>query len=105
VGGNTDAADLWISPTIVVDVKDSDVLMDDEIFGPILPIMRMDSPDQAIDYLNSRKDKPLSLYVFSKDENVKKLFNEETTSGTLTFNEVMLQCGCNDAIRNIPIFI
>ncbi|CAL8070969.1 unnamed protein product [Orchesella dallaii] len=92
VGGNTDAADLWISPTIVVDVKSSDVLMEDEIFGPILPIIRMDSAEQAIEYLNARKDKPLSLYVFSKDKNVNKMFNEQTTSGTLTFNEVMLQC-------------
>ncbi|ODN03675.1 Aldehyde dehydrogenase family 3 member B1 [Orchesella cincta] len=96
VGGNTDAADLWISPTIVVDVKDSDVLMDDEIFGPILPIIRMDSAELAIEYLNARKDKPLSLYVFSQDKDVNKMFNEQTTSGTLTFNEVMLQCGWQD---------
>lgn len=94
VGGNADSSDLWISPTIVVDVKDTDVLMEDEIFGPIIPIIRMNSPEECIEYLNERKDKPLSMYLFSQDKAVNKLFIERTTSGTLTLNEVMLQCGC-----------
>lgn len=95
VGGNTDSTDLWISPTVVVNVKDNDVLMEEEIFGPILPIVRMDSPEKCVEYLNARKDKPLSMYLFSQDRVVNKLFTERTTSGTLTLNEVMLQCGCN----------
>jgi len=74
-------------------VTNNDVLMEDEIFGPILPIVRIDTPEQCIEYLNNRKDKPLSLYVFSQDKAVNKMFTGRTTSGTLILNEVMLQCG------------
>ncbi len=60
---------LMFAPTVVSGVKPGDALLADEIFGPILPIVSVDSVAEAIDYINSR-DKPLALYVFSKSSAV-----------------------------------
>ncbi|CAG8735959.1 15069_t:CDS:2, partial [Racocetra fulgida] len=65
-GGNFDRDDLYISPTIVADVPKEDKLMEDEIFGPIFPIVVVKNLDEAIEYVNSR-DIPLALYPFIKD--------------------------------------
>jgi hypothetical protein len=62
-GGEVDVAARYISPTVVLAEPRSKV-MQDEIFGPILPILTVNSVDDAIRYVNSR-DKPLALYVFS----------------------------------------
>lgn len=49
-----DQSSLWISPTIIVDVKGSDILMKDEIFGPILPILTVETPEDAIKEILAR---------------------------------------------------
>jgi acyl-CoA reductase-like NAD-dependent aldehyde dehydrogenase len=54
VGGETDSSERFISPTILVDVKPTDPVMQEEIFGPILPIINVDSPSEAISFINSR---------------------------------------------------
>ncbi|CAG0926182.1 unnamed protein product, partial [Notodromas monacha] len=54
VGGITDEADLYVSPTIIVDVSRNDAVMQEEIFGPILPIIIMDTAGDAVDFINSR---------------------------------------------------
>ena len=53
-GGKTDEKDLYIAPTIMKDVTESDAIMKDEIFGPILPVMIVDSVDEAISFIQSR---------------------------------------------------
>lgn len=58
------------APTVVVDVAEDDALMQEEIFGPILPILTVDSVAQGIEFLKG-KDKPLALYVFSDDSSVR----------------------------------
>lgn len=60
------------APTVVVDVAEDDALMEEEIFGPILPILTVNSVKEGIDYMNS-KDKPLALYVFSDESSVRTL--------------------------------
>lgn len=54
VGGNTDVQDLFIEPTILTDVKPTDPAMQEEIFGPILPIVTVESAFEAIKFINSR---------------------------------------------------
>lgn len=54
VGGEADPAERFIGPTILIDVKASDPVMQEEIFGPILPIVNVDSPSEAIAFINSR---------------------------------------------------
>lgn len=53
VGGKTDANDKYIEPTILVDVKPTDPVMKEEIFGPILPIMNVENAFDAIKFINS----------------------------------------------------
>lgn len=54
VGGNHNAAERFIEPTIIVDVKPEDPVMQTEIFGPILPIVNVESAYDAIKFINSR---------------------------------------------------
>ena len=54
IGGKTDADDLWIEPTVLVDVKPTDPVMQEEIFGPILPIVDVENAFEAIQFINSR---------------------------------------------------
>ncbi len=82
-GGATDAGTRYIEPT-VLHVAEHAQLMASEIFGPILPLLTIGSPEEAIDFINDR-DKPLALYVFSEDENVRTQFTAQTSSGALAF--------------------
>lgn len=86
-GGRTDAKDLWIEPTIVADCKENDSLMQDEIFGPILPIVTVDSVDDAIAFI-VKKPKPLALYTFAKDDKINSRIIEKTSSGGVCVNDV-----------------
>lgn len=82
-GGGTDAATRYIAPT-VLHVGAGSALMEGEIFGPVLPLVRIDSAEAAIAFINER-DKPLALYVFSEDHQVRAAFTHQTSSGALTF--------------------
>ncbi|XP_051891491.1 aldehyde dehydrogenase, dimeric NADP-preferring-like isoform X2 [Pristis pectinata] len=69
-GGQNDEGDLYIAPTVVTDVDPDSRIMQEEIFGPLLPIVTVSSVDEAIAFINKR-DKPLALYVFSHNKKVK----------------------------------
>ncbi|KAF9047744.1 Aldehyde/histidinol dehydrogenase [Panaeolus papilionaceus] len=94
VGGEVDKASKFIAPTIVKDVKATDSLMSQEIFGRILPIVPVDDIDEAIKFVNER-DHPLALYVFFQDNEVKtKVFNK-TQSSAAVANEVVIHTGAD----------
>ena len=57
------------APTVLVDVEETEPVMQEEIFGPILPIVNVRSLDEAIDFIN-RREKPLALYAFSNNKQV-----------------------------------
>ena len=85
-GGCTASA---VEPTIVVDPAPDSALMRGEIFGPILPVLGVDSLDQAIDFVNAR-EKPLAAYIFSEDKTeVERVFGE-ISSGGATSNHVAM---------------
>lgn len=63
MGGKTDPQDRMIEPTLLIDVKPDDRVMQEEIFGPVLPILIVATPEEAIEFINSR-EKPLAVYVF-----------------------------------------
>ncbi|MHA0857231.1 aldehyde dehydrogenase [Paenibacillus sp. CMAA1364] len=71
VGGNAVKDDLYIEPTLLATQGWSDAVMQDEIFGPILPIMEYRELDDIVNMINSRP-KPLSLYVFTEDKIVEQ---------------------------------
>lgn len=91
-GGNTDAKDLWVEPTILIDVPRDDPIMQDEIFGPILPIITITSVQEAIDYINS-KPRPLALYSFAKNSASNEQLVDATISGGVCVNDVMWHSG------------
>ncbi|XP_032590149.1 aldehyde dehydrogenase family 3 member B2 isoform X1 [Drosophila grimshawi] len=92
VGGKYDASERYIEPTILVDVKQDDAIMEEEIFGPILPIYTVENAYDAIKFINSR-EKPLVLYVFSNSKKLVNEFKKNTSSGGFCSNETIMHCG------------
>lgn len=84
-GGDSDRENLFISPTLVEADGDS-VIMQDEIFGPILPILTMSDRDQVTSYIRSRP-KPLALYLFTKDKTLSDFVISSTSSGAVCVND------------------
>jgi aldehyde dehydrogenase (NAD+) len=89
-GGRSDAATLRIEPTVIVDPSPTDPVMADEIFGPILPILTVESLDRAVDFVNSRP-KPLALYVFASGQLGSELI-DRIPSGGAVINHVAMHC-------------
>ncbi|MEP7154873.1 MAG: coniferyl aldehyde dehydrogenase [Betaproteobacteria bacterium] len=78
-----------IPPTLVASVNDDMRLMQDEIFGPILPLVPYDNLDEAIRYVNARP-RPLALYYFGNfDDHIQRVLNE-TVAGGVTINDTLL---------------
>ncbi|KAJ3002354.1 hypothetical protein NUW54_g5890 [Trametes sanguinea] len=82
--------DKSISPTILTGVPEDDILMDEEIFAPFLPIIAVDDIDHAIRVINS-KPIPLVIYLFTNQEELKNKFLLRTRSGQLVLNDTMMQ--------------
>ena len=89
IGGVSEAAERYISPTVITDVATDSPVMSEEIFGPILPVLTITSIDEAINFITER-DHPLALYVFSEDKQVVEQVLERTTSGGVTVNGTLL---------------
>ncbi|XP_025270976.1 aldehyde dehydrogenase, dimeric NADP-preferring isoform X1 [Camponotus floridanus] len=90
VGGDTNPTERYISPTVLVDVKATDPIMQNEIFGPILPIINIDNAYEAIEFINKR-ERPLVLYVFSMSKRVQDLIIDQISSGAVCVNDTILQ--------------
>jgi len=86
-----------IAPHLVVDTTDEMKVVQEEIFGPIIPIITYDSFDEVIDYINDRP-RPLALYLFSYDREKQQRVLEETHAGGVSINETLLQA----AIDSLP---
>lgn len=89
VGGQSDSSQCYIAPTVLKDVPPHSRLMQEEIFGPVLPIVTVSDMDDAINFINER-EKPLALYIFCSDKKAIKRMIEETSSGGVTVNDVMM---------------
>ncbi|XP_010162526.1 fatty aldehyde dehydrogenase [Antrostomus carolinensis] len=88
-GGQTDEDSCFIAPTILTDVSPESKVMEEEIFGPVLPILPVKSVDEAIEFINGR-EKPLALYVFSNNKKLIRRVISETSSGGVTANDVLM---------------
>jgi aldehyde dehydrogenase (NAD+) len=96
-GGNTNGEQNYLEPTILSNVTWDMTVLQEEIFGPILPVVTYENLDEAIQIVNS-KDKPLAFYVFSKnDQKVNTIFNE-TSSGAAVAND----CAVHFLHRELP---
>lgn len=88
-GGRMDARDNYLEPTILVDVPEKARVMQEEIFGPILPVFRYSTLPEALAFINAR-EKPLALYVFTESDAVHADVEQETSSGALVRNHLMI---------------
>jgi coniferyl-aldehyde dehydrogenase len=73
---------------LIVGATDSMRVMQEEIFGPLLPVVTYDTLDDAIDYVNARP-RPLALYLFSDEPRVREHVATRTTSGAMVVNDAM----------------
>jgi len=83
-GGRSDAASRYLAPTVLTDVPLDAPVMQQEIFGPVLPIVTVSGLDEAISIITAG-DKPLALYVFSESPRVRRRILTETSSGAVGF--------------------
>jgi aldehyde dehydrogenase (NAD+) len=97
IGGDTDVTARYIAPTILKNVKEEDAVMQEEIFGPILPVISVPSIDSAIAFVN-RKPKPLALYLFARDKGVHDHVLARTSAGGTTINHIFLHY----AVHELP---
>jgi aldehyde dehydrogenase (NAD+) len=89
VGGQHEVKDLYLAPTLLTEVKEDSPVMQDEIFGPILPILTYDNLGQAIEFIRQRP-KPLALYIFSKDDKKVERVLEKVSAGGVTVNDTLM---------------
>ncbi|NDJ20444.1 aldehyde dehydrogenase family protein [Nostoc sp. B(2019)] len=92
IGGETKSSERYIAPTLIDNVSLLDPIMQEEIFGPLLPIIEYTDIAEAIALINSRP-KPLALYLFSQNKNLQKHVLQETSSGGVCINDTLMQFG------------
>jgi aldehyde dehydrogenase (NAD+) len=89
LSGAFDQSKKFFPPTILVDITDDMPVMQEEIFGPLLPVLSIDI-DTAVDYINS-KPKPLGLYVFSRNKEFRENVLTNTSAGGVCVNDTVIQ--------------
>ncbi len=96
-GGQHDARSRYLAPTILRGIKGGERVMQDEIFGPILPVIAVEGMEQAIDFVNARP-KPLALYVFTESSETARQILARTSSGGACVND----CITHLAVPELP---
>jgi len=89
-GGQTDAETLFIAPTILRNLPEGAAALNEEIFGPILPVIEVDSIEAAIAHVGAGP-RPLALYLFSASRETHRKVIAATSSGGVVINDVMMQ--------------
>lgn len=92
IGGQTDGLENYISPTILTNVDDSMRIMNEEIFGPLLPIVRYSTNAEAMTHVRNR-EKPLAMYINSKKESNIKYFMDNSSAGGTVINDCIIHYG------------
>ena len=89
-GGHIDQENCFIAPTILNNVRPEDPIMQDEIFGPVLPVIEYENFDEVYDIIE-RNPKPLATYLFTRDKRLVSEFLRKTQSGSAGINETVMQ--------------
>ena len=95
-GGTTNAAERYIEPTLLADVQPTAPVMQEEIFGPVLPMMPFGNLDEAITFINKR-EKPLALYYFGNEKRGKEVIRATSAGGSCINDTIM-----HIANENVP---
>ncbi|CAL5193275.1 unnamed protein product [Lathyrus oleraceus] len=96
-GGEKDETKLRISPTILLDVPRDSLIMSEEIFGPLLPIIMVDRIEESFEVINSGT-KPLAAYIFTNNKNLKEQFVKTISAGGLVINDTTIHL----AVHTLP---
>ncbi|MGW4481231.1 aldehyde dehydrogenase family protein [Rhodococcus triatomae] len=88
VGGGTDGSALSVEPTVLVDPAVDEQVMTEEIFGPVLPVVAVDSIDRAVDFVTARP-KPLATYLFTRSGQVRRQVLDEVSAGAIVVNHLI----------------
>ena len=94
-GGQADRDALYIEPTILTGVSAKSAVMQEEIFGPILPVLRTATLDDAIHFIR-QGEKPLAAYVFTKNSKEATRFLDSVSSGNACVNDTMMFMAVED---------
>ncbi|KAE8662964.1 Aldehyde dehydrogenase family 3 member H1 [Hibiscus syriacus] len=86
-GGERDETNLKIAPTILLDVPQDSLTMNEEIFGPLLPVITIEKVEDSFDFINSSGAKPLAAYLFTNNKKLKERFVEKVSAGGLVIND------------------
>jgi aldehyde dehydrogenase (NAD+) len=89
-GGKTDPANRFVTPTIITDVGPDDLIMQEEIFGPVLPVISYDDFSEIFPVIN-RNPKSLSAYIFTRSKKHISEFLNKTQSGSASVNDTVMQ--------------
>jgi aldehyde dehydrogenase (NAD+) len=89
IGGRVDVAARFVEPTIVLDPPMDSMLMQEEVFGPVLPVIAVDDMDAAIRIVADRP-KPLALYVFTRDDALQQRVVESLSAGSICVNDAVI---------------
>ncbi|RYD19512.1 MAG: aldehyde dehydrogenase family protein [Verrucomicrobiaceae bacterium] len=89
-GGTRDETSLRIDPSILIDIREGATMMEDEIFGPILPVIACEDVDEAIRQVSDRPP-ALAVYAFSEDRKLLEKITAQTISGGICFNDTVVQ--------------
>lgn len=91
-GGETDVESCYVAPTVLVNIDTKMKVMQDEIFGPILPVMAYKNIDSVLEYLR-KQEHPLALYIFTEKRKEAEFLMEQIPSGGVMVNDVLLHVG------------
>uniref|UniRef100_A0A1J3FX07 Aldehyde dehydrogenase n=1 Tax=Noccaea caerulescens TaxID=107243 RepID=A0A1J3FX07_NOCCA len=96
-GGEKDREKLKIAPTILLDVPLDSLIMNEEIFGPLLPILTLNNLEECFDVIRSRP-KPLAAYLFTQNQKLKERFAMTVSAGGIVVNDIAVHL----AIHTLP---
>jgi aldehyde dehydrogenase (NAD+) len=97
IGGNRDAADRYIAPTVLTDLPAGAAVMQEEVFGPLLPVVGYRTMEEAVAFIRKRP-KPLALYLFTRDRSLQSRILRDTSSGSVVLNDVVV----NQIVPGLP---
>jgi acyl-CoA reductase-like NAD-dependent aldehyde dehydrogenase len=97
IGGESDATDRYIAPTVLTDLSAGAAALKEEIFGPIMPVVGYEKIEEALAFIKSRP-KPLALYLFTKDRSLQRRVIRDISSGSVVVNDVVI----NQVVPGLP---
>jgi aldehyde dehydrogenase (NAD+) len=89
-GGRADVSSKYVAPTILKDIKPGDLIMQEEIFGPVLPVIEFNDFEEVYGIIE-QNPRPLATYIFSRDKKLISNFLQRTRSGNVSVNETVMQ--------------